>query len=471
MNPELVTPDSVLWIALGAVCLLAVLGIVRRSRDEADLRETLRGTEEALRATIARAERAEVLIAARDQQITANAEAIAEQRDSIAALIEERRGLEVELAQSEERANAQLRAANDKLAQLQKLREEMAMQFRDLAQKALKTQGEALADSHVERLKTTLSPLRTHVEIFGKELKTMQEATQKERIELRKEIEALAKQTTQVSQDAVALTRALRSDQQKQGAWGEMVLQRVLETSGLREGEEYTRQAHRVSDEGGRLRPDVVVNIPGGKTLVIDSKVSLDAYADLVNAETDADAVDAGRRHLMSLRAHITGLAGKAYHASEDNSVDYVVLFVPIEGALSEALRLDGNLTTQALEKHVTIATPTTLMMALKTVAHVWAVDRRNRNAEEIAKRAGLIYDKVAGFVGNLELVGSRLDQAQDAYGKAYDQLTRGKGNVLGQIDQLKVLGARATKQIDANFEPADPPAEITDQQSDTTGK
>lgn len=454
LPPFGVTPDiAAPWLAAALVGLVLLIALVRRGREAAALKSALARGEAALRDSIARAERAETLLYARDQQMDEMARTIADQRADIDALLADRRDLELALTQTEERSAGQIRAANEKLEQLQKLREEMGAQFRDLAACALKTQGEDLARAHVDQLKTTLSPLRAHVEIFGKELKTMQDATQKERIELRKEIEALTRQTAQVSQDAHALTRALRADQQKQGAWGEMVLQTVLEGSGLREGAEYTRQAARTGKAGTRLRPDVVVHIPGDKTLVIDSKVSLTAYTYLVNATDDAASAEAARRHLQSLRGHIDGLSKKAYHAAEENSVDYVILFVPIEGALSEALRLDGGLTTWALERHITIATPTTLMMALKTVKHVWDVDRRNRNAEEIARRAGFLYDKVAGFVANMDQVGQRLGQAQDSYEKAFGQLSRGPGNILGQVDTLKRLGARATKSIEADFD------------------
>lgn len=236
-------------------------------------------------------------------------------------------------------------------------------------------------------------------------------------------------------------------------AWGEMILSNILERSGLREGEEYETQAHRTGTDGERLRPDVVVRIPGGKSLVVDSKVSLVAYTDAVNAETEEEATAARKRHVASIRAHINGLSGKAYQAAEELTVDYVILFVPIEGALSEALREDGALTEYALERHVTIATPTTLMMALRTVSHVWAVERRNRNAEEIAKRAGLLYDKVAGFVSSMEGVGTRLRQAQDSYDAALGQLSQGSGNLLRQAEMLKALGAKTTKSIGMGFE------------------
>lgn len=193
--------------------------------------------------------------------------------------------------------------------------------------------------------------------------------------------------------------------------------------------------------------------MPGEKTLIIDSKVSLVAYSEAVNAEAEEDVASARKRHVASVRGHINGLSSKDYQSAEDSSVDYVILFVPIEGALSEALREDGNLTEYALERHITIATPTTLMMALRTVANVWAVERRNQNAEQIAERAGRLYDKVAGFVNNMEGVGRRLGQAQDAYEDAFGQLSRGRGNLLSQVESLKTLGAKTGKSIGVDFD------------------
>lgn len=348
---------------------------------------------------------------------------------------------------------AQGEAAAEKIEILSSVRADMEAKFGELAREALKIQGEAFSATNLERLNATLTPLKEHVGHFERELKAVHQATIEDRAALKAEIKQLTQRSEAISQEATALTRALKSDQQRQGAWGEMILANILERSGLREGEEYETQAHRTGTDGERLRPDVVVRIPGGRSLVVDSKVSLVAYADAVNAETDAEAAAARKRHVTSLRAHINGLSGKSYQAAEDLTVDYVILFVPIEGALSEALREDGALTEYALERHVTIATPTTLMMALRTVSHVWAVERRNRNAEEIAKRAGLLYDKVAGFVSSMEGVGTRLRQAQDSYDAALGQLSQGSGNLLRQAEMLKALGAKTTKSIGMGFE------------------
>ena len=351
---------------------------------------------------------------------------------------------------------AEQQAANEKIEILTTVRRDMEAQFKELAENALKAQGETFSKANIEKLEATLMPLKEHVGHFEKELRQVHEETVKDRERLKTEILQLSKRSEAISQEAISLTKALKGDTQIQGAWGEMVLESILERSGLREGEEYETQAHRTGSSGERLRPDVVVRIPGGKSLVIDSKVSLMAYNEAVNAETDVDALASRKRHLTSIKNHINALSAKGYQTAENSTVDYVILFVPIEGALSEALREDPALTEYALEKNITIATPTTLMMALKTIANVWAVDRRNQNAELIADRAGKLYDKVYGFVQSMERVGERLDQAQDSYSQAFSQLSKGRGNLISQVESLKNLGAKASKTIKTEFEKGD---------------
>ena len=354
------------------------------------------------------------------------------------------------------KSEAEHRAANEKIEMLTKVRREMEIQFKELAENALKAQGESFSKANIEKLEATLTPLKEHVGHFEKELRQVHEETVKDRERLKTEILQLSRRSEAISQEAISLTKALKGDTQIQGAWGEMVLENILERSGLRNGEEYETQAHRIGVNGERLRPDVVVRIPGGKSLVIDSKVSLLAYNEAVNAATDVDALASRKRHLTSIKNHINSLSAKGYQTAENSTVDYVILFVPIEGALSEALREDPALTEHALERNITIATPTTLMMALKTIANVWAVDRRNQNAELIANRAGKLYDKVYGFVQNMERVGERLEQAQDSYTQAFSQLSKGKGNVISQVESLKNLGAKTSKKINTEFDESD---------------
>ncbi|MDB4179332.1 DNA recombination protein RmuC [Amylibacter sp.] len=377
---------------------------------------------------------------------------------------EEKTNLSNKVSELIAQSHAERKSSEEKIQILTQFRKDMETKFKELASEALQIQGENFSKSNIEKLEATLLPLKEHVGHFEKELRQVHEETVKDRERLKAEINQLSKKSDQISQNASELSKALKGDSQMQGAWGEMILESILEKSGLRVGEEYEVQAHRKNQDGERLRPDVVVNLPGGKTLVIDSKVSLAAYTDAVNSENEIDTIEAQKRHIVSIRSHINGLSAKGYQFAENSSVDYVILFIPIEGALSEALRMDGRITEYAMEKNITIATPTTLMMALKTISNVWDVERRNKNAELIADRAGKLYDKVSGFILNMEKVGERLTQAQDSYEVAFNQFSKGRGNVLAQVESLKTLGAKTTKSINTEFdksEEIDKPEEL----------
>lgn len=366
---------------------------------------------------------------------------------------EEKTSLSNKVSELIAQSHAERKSSEEKIQILTQFRKDMETKFKELASEALQIQGENFSKSNIEKLEATLLPLKEHVGHFEKELRQVHEETVKDRERLKAEINQLSKKSDQISQNASELSKALKGDSQMQGAWGEMILESILEKSGLRVGEEYEVQAHRKNDDGERLRPDVVVNLPGGKTLVIDSKVSLVAYTEAVNSKNDTDTIEAQKRHIVSIRNHINGLSAKGYQFAENSSVDYVILFIPIEGALSEALRMDGRITEYAMEKNITIATPTTLMMALKTISNVWDVERRNKNAELIADRAGKLYDKVSGFILNMEKVGERLTQAQDSYDVAFSQFSKGRGNVLAQVESLKTLGAKTSKSINTEFD------------------
>lgn len=393
------------------------------------------------------------LVSNKNAETQAAAEEITKLRGRLEEEQKSHQALKAHIARLETQIDADKVAADEKIALLISVREDMQTKFKQLADEALKSQGDTFSRANIEKLEATLTPLKEHVGHFEKELREVHQETVKDRERLKAEIIQLSRRSEEISTEAVNLTRALKGDHQQQGAWGEMILETILERSGLREGEEFEKQAHRIDADGGRLKPDVVVRIPGNKTLVIDSKVSLTAYAEAVNSNDPIAVSLARKRHVLSMRTHINGLSAKGYQSAEGSTVDYVIMFVPIEGALSEALREDGALTEYALERHITIATPTTLMMALRTVSHVWAVERRNSNAELIAKRAGLLYDKMAGFVSNMEKVGKGLGTAQTAYEGAIGQLSRGPGNVLAQIGTLKSLGAKTSKEIGLDFD------------------
>lgn len=445
-------------VILGA---LVVFMLFRKPKGEGHVQQTEHATlrtafekqEGELREARTRADRYDALAGERKAEIDRLNSDLSKLREKLDCEAEDRQKLSNTISRLQAEMKATQEASEDKIRMLSELRKDMEIKFKDLAAQALALQGEQFSKSNIERLKATLTPLKEHVGHFEQELKAVYKAANADRAALQAEINRLSQRSETISREAINLTRALKSDQQKQGAWGEMILESILERSGLREGVEYETQAHRVNDKGERIRPDVVVNLPGGKTLVIDSKVSLVAYTDAVNAESEEEAKSARKRHVESIKQHIVNLAGKAYQNAEDSTVDYVILFVPIEGALSEALRAEGQITEYAIARNVTIATPTTLMMALKTIANVWAAERRNQNAEAIARRAGLLYDKVAGFVDNMQDLGKRLNQAQSAYQDAFGQLSQGRGNMLSQVEHLKMLGAKTVKSISADFE------------------
>lgn len=356
--------------------------------------------------------------------------------------------LERDLSEVRLTAQKDLESARRDIATLKDLREEMTGQFRLLANETLKTQGAEMQRAHGDQLNALLTPFRDQVQRFQTELQARNKATDEERARLREQIEGLYRRSEAISREAVNLTRALKGDSQKRGAWGEMILERILEDSGLLAGTHYITQSSHRDPEGKTWRPDVIVKMPQKKVLVVDSKVSLVAYEEAVCAEDPAVGDLALRRHVASIRTHIAQLSGKGYHALDEGSVDYVLMFIPIEGAFSEALRVDPDLTRHAIENRVGLATPTTLMLTLRTVDHIWTVERRESNAAAIANRAGHLYDKLHGFVSAMEEVGTALDKAQKNHAIALDRLTRGPGNVIRQAEMLRHLGARNQKRL-----------------------
>ncbi len=387
----------------------------------------------------------------------AGLQALEPQRELQAAeLVQAREALakwQAENARLHEELRQQKLASETNAELLTKTGDDLRAEFKLLAGQVMETHGEQFEKSNAERLAQTLAPLKDHIGKFEIELRSVHEAAGKDRAALKSEIETLTKRSLEVSTEAHNLTQALKGDQQKQGAWGEMVLASILERSGLREGEEFETQAHHRSDEGRSLRPDVVVNLPGGRRLVVDSKVSLVAYERAVAAENDTARLVDMKAHVTSVKTHIDTLSAKKYHQLDDGSVDYVIMFMPIESAFSEAVRANPDLALYAAEKNVVIASPTNLMVALKTVENLWSVERRNKNALEIARQAGTLYDKFAGFIENLEDVGYRLEQAQAAQDEAMKKLTTGRGNLTDKVETLKKLGAKTEKQISVEFD------------------
>ena len=356
--------------------------------------------------------------------------------------------LKAEIRALNERLQLERSQAGEKLELLKEAKERLTLEFKILADGVLKEHGEAFSKQNREQIGNILTPLKESLTVFQQGMTTAQTESTKERATLAEQIRRLTEESAKMTHETHNLTRALKGKAQTQGAWGEMILQTILERSGLREGEEFLTQQSHSAEDGRRLRPDVIVNLPNGQKIIVDSKVSLTAFEAYVNAETDADRAASLASHVQSLRAHIRDLSSKEYHQLDGTSFDYVIMFVPIEGALAAALLDDPGLTAHAIDSNVTIATPTTLMIALRTVANVWQVERRNRNAEAIADRAGKLYEKFEGFLKDMGDLGNRLTSAQKSYGTAMSKLQTGPGNVVRQIEQLKELGARTSKSL-----------------------
>ncbi|HET9019887.1 MAG TPA: DNA recombination protein RmuC, partial [Acetobacteraceae bacterium] len=309
---------------------------------------------------------------------------------------------------------------------------------------------ETFARQNRTQIDATLAPLREKLQEFQQGLQTAHTESVTGRALLAAQIARLSEDSAKVRAEAENLATALRGEAQMRGAWGEMILDRILDLSGLVKGVQFLTQQSYVTAEGRRLQADVVVPLPNGQSLVIDSKVSLNAFEAYVNAAEEEPRAASLRAHVAALRAQISDLSGKAYHAVVPGSPDFVIMFVPIEAALAAAVQADRDLIGFATESRVSLATPTTLMIALRTAANVWQVENRNRNAEQIASRAGLLYDKLVSFVGDMETLNRKLGEAHSAYDSAMKRLATGSGNVLRQAQQLKDMGAKATKSLPA---------------------
>jgi DNA recombination protein RmuC len=352
------------------------------------------------------------------------------------------------LARLQETLEQERKNTGEKLDLLAESKERMTQEFKILASDVVKEHGETFTKQNREQIDTILAPLRDKLGEFQQGLQTAHTESTKERATLTEQIRQLSERSATMTLETSNLTRALKGESQTQGAWGEMILGSILERSGLRVGEEYVIQQTQTNEDGARLRPDAVVNLPEGRRIVIDSKLSLVAFERYINAETDSERAEDLISHLSSMRTHIKTLSRKEYHSAMGSDLDYVVMFIPIEGALSAALQKEPSLTAFAVENNVAIATPTTLMIALRTAASVWQVERRNRNAEAISERAGKIYDKLVGFVEDMRVLGDRLNQARHSFDEGIGKLSSGRGNLMNQVQQLKGLGARTSKSL-----------------------
>jgi DNA recombination protein RmuC len=350
--------------------------------------------------------------------------------------------LEVELDSERKQGLGRIESLNE-------AKEALTSQFKNLANEILEDKSKRFTEQNAASLDALLKPLQTKLSEFKEQVNNSYGNEARERFALKSEIERLANLNLRMSDETRSLTQALKGDSKVQGNWGELVLESILESSGLRKGEEYVVQDSHTQVDGSRLQPDVVIKLPEGRSLVVDSKVSITAYAR--HAETtDADTAERElAAHIQSLRQHIQGLSGKNYSSLYGvGSVDFVLMFVPIEPAFLLALKTAPNLYQEALSKNIVLVCPSTLMATLRTVAHLWRQDHQNRNALEIAKQCGSLYDKFVGFVEDLEKLGQRLDQAQTSYHDAFNKLKTGKGNLIRSAEKVRELGVKPSKNL-----------------------
>lgn len=336
-----------------------------------------------------------------------------------------------------------------RIESLNEAKEALTNQFKNLANEILEDKSKRFTEQNTASLDALLKPLQTKLTEFKEQVNTSYGNEARERHALKSEIERLANLNLRMSDETRSLTQALKGDSKVQGNWGELVLESILESSGLRKGEEYLVQDSHTQMDGSRLQPDVVIKLPEGRSLVVDSKVSITAYARHAETTDPTVAEQELAAHILSLRQHIQGLSGKNYSSLYGvGSVDFVLMFVPIEPAFLLALKTAPNLYQEALAKNIVLVCPSTLMATLRTVAHLWRQDHQNRNALEIAKQCGSLYDKFVGFVDDLEKLGQRLDQAQTSYHEAFNKLKTGKGNLIRSAERVRELGVKPSKNL-----------------------
>ncbi|WAB95552.1 DNA recombination protein RmuC [Pseudomonas citronellolis] len=371
----------------------------------------------------------------------------------------EREGREEELRRlSAERAAlaAELREQQEghqqRLGDLQAARDELRAQFAELAGKIFEEREQRFAEASQQRLGQLLDPLKERIQAFEKRVEESYQQEARERFSLGKELERLQQLNLRLGEEATNLTRALKG-QKTQGNWGELVLERVLEHAGLEKGREYETQVSLRAADGERFQPDVLIRLPGDKQVVVDAKVSLTAYQQFVASDDEVIRQQALKQHVLSLRNHVKGLSGKDYRRLEGlHSLDFVLLFMPVEAAFSVALQAEPNLFQEAFERNIVIVSPTTLLATLRVIDSLWRQERQTQNAREIAERAGALYDKFVLFVQDLDEMGSRLQQLDKAYAAARNKLCEGRGNLISRAEQVKLLGARASKSLPGDW-------------------
>ncbi len=357
--------------------------------------------------------------------------------------------LQTRMAELETRLEEERKNAAEKLSLLQEARDQLKLEFQNVANKIFEDKSRKFTEQNKENIEGILKPMREQLVDFKKKVEDVYDKESKDRVSLLTEIIHLKALNERISEDAINLTNALKGQSKTRGSWGEMILERVLEESGLHKGREYEVQAMYASEEGQRRHPDVIVHLPEGKDIVIDSKVSLKAYEKYCSADTDEKREKRLKEHVISIRTHIKELSNKRYEELEGiSTLDFVLMFLPIEGAFWTAIESEQGLFNEAFDKNIMLVSPSTLLATLRIINNIWRYEDQNKNALIIAKKAGDLLDKFVGFVDALEDVGQKIGKAHESYKTARDRLSKGKGNLVRRTEELKQLGVKAKKEL-----------------------
>jgi DNA recombination protein RmuC len=405
-----------------------------------------------------------------EKQLAAEKQLTEQLRGEVAAKSADVAAKAVELARAEaEIASLRTKAESDR-AELAKLQESFRLEFRNLAGEILEEKSQQFKSTNKEAMETLLKPFKDNLSDFKRRVEEIYSEENRQQGSLKSELRNLLELNQRITTETTNLTRALKGNSKVQGDWGEMILERMLESSNLRRGVHYFVQENFKGEDGANLRPDVVLTLPEGKRIVIDSKVSLTAYVGYSSEEDEARREGYMKEHLASIRRHIAELQAKNYQDLVD-SPDFVIMFVPSEPAFIEALNRDNSLWAEAYNKKIIISSPTNLFALLKIVDDLWKRDTQSRNYLEIARQGGALYDKFAGFVTSLEAVGDNIERAQKSYDKALGQLKTGKGNLVTSSEKLLKLGVKASKKLPAHLtDTLDEEAEENAPEEDTQG-
>lgn len=340
-------------------------------------------------------------------------------------------------------------AHEDKLAAMNASEQRLQTQFENLANRIFEEKQQRYTQQTKHNIESVLAPFKNELDGFKRQISEQHIREGQERASLKTEILGLKALNQKITEEAAALTSALKGDNKKQGNWGEVVLERILKESGLREGHEFETQMSATSEQGRRFQPDVVVHLPNDKDVIIDSKVSLAAYERYYNCDNESEKAQFLSQHVASIKGHIKGLGAKDYQTLKGlKTLDYVLLFIPIEPAFLIAVEEEPELVTMALNHNIMLVSPTNLLVALRTINNIWQYEYQNQNAQLIAEQAAKLYDKFVGFVSDMEKVGKSMDSAHASYEQAMNKLTSGRGNMVRQIEKFRELGVQPSKQM-----------------------